>query len=434
MLTTDLLIATRNLAQHTKRNLFLGGAIAAVTALLVLMSALTGGIRSAMIESATTLMTGHVNVGGFYKVTSGMAAPLVNEWPRALADAKRLVPELDFASVRVRGYAKVVSETTSMDMVLGGIDVKDEPGFRRVIQVKEGRLDDLAEPGTILVFEEQAKRLGVRVGDALTIAAPTARGINNTADVRIVAVARSVGILSSFSAFLPSVTLRQLYLLNDATTGAIHLYLKNPADSNKVAARLRTDLAGAGWRMMDADPQPYWQKFQRVASEDWVGQKIDVTSWEDELSFLNWILAALNGLTALLVTVLWVIVGVGIMNTLWIAIRERTREIGTLRAIGMQRRKVLWLFVLEAALLGLAGTVAGATAATLFALGINSAHLEVPEAVQMFLMQRDLHLAVAAGPVLQAVLLLTGITTLFALYPAFRAARLEPVTAMHHIG
>jgi ABC-type lipoprotein release transport system permease subunit len=434
MLSTDLQIAARNLAQHTKRNLFLGAAIASVTGLLVLMSALTGGIRSAMLESATTLMTGHVNVGGFYKVTSGMAAPLVNEWPRALADAKRLVPELDFATVRVRGYAKVVSETTSMDMVLGGIDVAEEPGFRRVVQVKEGRLEDLAQPNTILIFEEQAKRLGAKVGDALTIAAPTARGMNNTADVRIVAVARSVGILSSFSAFMPSVTLRQLYLLNDATTGAIHLYLKTPADSNKVAARLRTDLGAAGWRMMDADPQPYWQKFQRVASEDWVGQKLDITSWEDELSFLNWILAALNGLTVLLVTVLWVIVGVGIMNTLWIAIRERTREIGTLRAIGMQRRKVLWLFVLEAALLGLASTLCGAALATLFALAVNSAHLAVPEAVQMFLMQRDLHLAVDAGEVLRAVAMLTGITTLFALYPAFRAARLEPVTAMHHIG
>jgi ABC-type lipoprotein release transport system permease subunit len=122
------------------------------------------------------------------------------------------------------------------------------------------------------------------------------------------------------------------------------------------------------------------------------------------------------------------------MNTLWIAIRERTREIGTLRAIGMQRRKVLWLFVLEAALLGLAGTGAGAAAATLLALGLNAAHLAVPEAVQMFLMQRDLHLALAAGPILGAVALLTGVTTLFALFPALRAARLAPVTAMHHIG
>ena len=40
----------------------------------------------------------------------------------------------------------------------------------------------------MLIFEEQGKRLGVKVGDQLTIAAPTARGMNNTADVRVVAV------------------------------------------------------------------------------------------------------------------------------------------------------------------------------------------------------------------------------------------------------
>ena len=48
------------------------------------------------------------------------------------------------------------------------------------------------------------------------------------------------------------------------------------------------------------------------------------------------------------------------MNTMWIAIRERTREIGTLRAIGMQRRAVLRMFLLESLMLGLVGTVGGA--------------------------------------------------------------------------
>ncbi len=62
----------------------------------------------------------------------------------------------------------------------------------------------------------------------------------------------------------------------------------------------------------------------------------------------------------MLLFILLVIVVIGIMNTLAIAIRERTREIGTLRAIGMQRRAVLRLFLLESALLGLAGVVGGA--------------------------------------------------------------------------
>ncbi len=435
MIFVDLQIAARNLVKHTKRNLLLGGAIAAVTALLVLMGALTQGIRSAMLESASTLMTGHVNVGGFFKITSGTSAPLVTDYQRALEDARRLVPELDYVTVRGRGWAKAVSERSSMDLVLAGVDVAREPGFRRVVRVKEGSLDDLARPGTVLLFEDQAKRLEVRVGDAITLSAPTARGMNNTADVRVGAIARNLGILSSFNAFLPSDTLRQLYQLNASTTGAIHLYLKDPARANQVAARLRDGLARAGWRVMDADPKPYWEKLMgKVNSEDWVGQKLDVTTWEDELTFISWILKAVLVLTGVLLFILLVIVVIGILNTLAIAIRERTREIGTLRAIGMRRGKVLWLFLMEAALLGLAGGAVGALVGVGVASGLNAARIAVPEGVQMFLMQQHLTLTVLGRAVVGDALFVAAVTTLAAVLPAVHAARLKPVTAMHHIG
>ncbi len=88
-LRIDFLIALRNLLQHTKRNLFLGTAVAAVTALLVVLGAFTAGIRGAMLESATTLMTGHVNVGGFFKFTSGSSAPLVSDYPKVLEEVRQ---------------------------------------------------------------------------------------------------------------------------------------------------------------------------------------------------------------------------------------------------------------------------------------------------------------------------------------------------------
>jgi putative ABC transport system permease protein len=435
LLATDVLLAARNLARHTRRNALLAGAIAAVTALLVLLGGLTAGIRAALLESATTLMTGHVNVGGFYKVTSGTAAPLVTDYEKVLAEARKHVPELDYVTVRMRGWGKVVSETSSRDMVLAGVEIAREPGIRRVLRLVDGSLDDLAKPNTILLFADQAKRLGVKVGDALTISAPTVRGANNTADVRVAAVAHNVGLLSSFNAFLPAQTLRTLYNLRGDATGAIQLYLKDPRASSQVAARLRDRLKDAGWRVMDADPKPYWQKlFQNVPSEDWTGQKLDMSTWEDEMSFMSWILSAVGGLTGLLVFVLMVIVVIGILNTLAIAIRERTREIGTLRAIGMQRRKVLWLFVLETFLLGLGGTVAGALLGSAVGAGLTAAHLAVPQSVQMFLMQQRLTVALVPSTIALRVAVLTLVTTAASFWPALRAARLRPVTAMHHIG
>jgi putative ABC transport system permease protein len=435
MLATDLLVAGRNLVQHKRRNLFLGTAIAAVAALLVLFLGLVAGIRGAMMESATTVMCGHVNVGGFFKITSGSSAPLVSDWPKVLEDVRRLVPELDYATIRGRGYVKAISDSESMDLVISAIQIEKERRFRRIVETVEGSLDGLTQPNTILLSEKQAERLKVKVGDALTLSAPTARGVSNTMDVRVVGVMRSVGVLSSIFAFVPEESLRRLYQLNERTTGAIHLYLKDPEASPQVMSRLLGDLRAAGYRVMDHDPQPYWMKLMtKVNSEDWTGQKLDVTTWQDEVSFLDTMLKIVSGLATILVSVLLFIVVVGIMNTLWIAIRERTREIGTLRAIGMQRRKVAWLFLLEAGLLAFVGATVGVLAGWGASAAVNAAQVRVNEGLQMLISQDRLTVVVRPGMLVLAVVGITLLTALGALLPAVRAARLRPVTAMHHIG
>ena len=435
-LAIDFAIAFRNLVQHTRRTLFLGGAIAAVTMLLVLLAGLSTGIRETMIETATTLSTGHLNVGGFFKVTAGQAAPVVTDYEKIVELVEREVPETDFVVQRGRGWAKVVSDTGSEQLGVNGIDIKHEPKFASVLQIVSGKLDDLAEPGTALIFDNQADKLGVKVGDALTYSAPTTRGTNNTIDVRVVAIAKSLGLLSSWTTFVPIETLRTLYQLRPDATGVVQIMLKPAAVDhvNDIAARLRTTLEKNGYRVMDADPRAFWMKFQSVSREDWTGQKLDVTTWEDEISFITWTLKALQGLTFVLITILLGIVVVGIMNTMWIAIRERTREIGTLRAIGMQRGSVLWMFLLESLMLGLAGTIAGAAAGAGLAAALNGAHIHVGTGAQFILMSDHVRLAVHGGLLAFAIVLITTITGLAALYPSLRAARLSPVVAMSHFG
>jgi putative ABC transport system permease protein len=435
MLLVDLQVAARNLTRHTRRNLFLATALATVTGLLVLLGALTAGIEGAMMESATTLMTGDVNVGGFFKVTSGSAAPLVSGYHKVLEATRAAVPEIEYFTVRGRGWAKAVSDSASMDLVLGGVDIANEPAVRRVLQPLAGTLDELARPNTMLLFQGQAERLKVGVGDVVTLSAPTERGVNNTVDLRVVVVVKNVGIMSAFSAFMQADTLRGLYGLSPDATGAIHLFLKDRGQSNLVAARLREEFQRQGWRVMEPDPQPYYMKlFQSVPSEDWTGQKLDVTTWEDELGQFKQFIWGIKVFTGLLVFILMVVIVIGILNTLAIAIRERTREIGTLRAIGMQRRKVLWLFVLETFLLGLSGCASGALGAAALAAALNAAAIHVPEAVQLFLSQEHLTFLLRPGAAAGDVLLLTLVTVAASLGPALRAARLKPITAMHHIG
>ena len=127
------IIAVRNLVSHRRRSLMLGGAISGVTLLLVVLLGLLNGIRTTILESATTLMTGHVNVGGFFKVTSGQSAPVVTHYQRVLDVVRANVPELDFVTERGRGWAKVVSETSSLQAGVGGIDIRKPGDTKKVI-------------------------------------------------------------------------------------------------------------------------------------------------------------------------------------------------------------------------------------------------------------------------------------------------------------
>jgi putative ABC transport system permease protein len=432
----DLRISFMNLVEHGRRSMFLGAAIAAVTCLFVLLTALSSGIRHTLLDTATTLTTGHLNVGGFFKVTSGAAGPLVTDYQRIEDLVRKELPELDFIVHRGRGFGKLISDRGSTQAGISGVDIANEPRLRTVLDVYDGNLDELAQPNTIVLFEQQSKRLDVKVGDAITISATTGRGVANTLDCRVVALARDVGLLSSFNVIVSAESLRILYQLRPDVTGVIQVYVK-PRFIEKlapVAAHLREILEKGGYRLMEPDPRAFWFKFQTVSREDWTGQKLDVTSWEDELSFIMWTYRALQALSFILMVILIGIMIAGIMNTLWIAIRERTREIGTLRAIGMQKFGVARLFLLEASMLGVIGAVVGVVLGAVVTWLINSANIHVPTSVQLFLMRDTLRLTIEPATLVFSVVMITFVTGAAAIYPSIRAASRKPVDAMAHFG
>lgn len=427
-------IAFRSLLQHRTRTLLLGLSIAGVTAVLVTLTGAFVGIRSTLLVSATTLMSGHVNVSGFYKSSATATAPVVTNYKKVRALLDQEVPELDYVVQRGRGWAKLVADEGSQQVVIGGIDIRNEPGFRKVVQVKAGNLEDLTHPNAMLVFETQAKKLNAKVGDTMTIVAPTFRGTNNTVDVQLVAIAADIGMLSSWNTFMNDQGLRQLYQLNDESTGALQLYLKDIEQVKPVQERLRKALAAAGFDMVDPDPRPYFARFDTYNRENWTGQKLDVTNWEEETSFVQWIVTALTVLASIVIMVLMAIIGVGIMNVMWINIRERTREIGTLRAVGMQRTSVLAMFVAEAMLMGVFSTLIGGLGGVFFSDAVTAARIELPPSWQFVFFSERLVISPTFFWVATSVAFITTSITIISILPSFLAARLKPITAMSHVG
>lgn len=427
-------IALRSLLQHRVRTTLLGAAVAVVTALLVSLAGIYVGMKTTLLVSATTLMSGHVNVAGFYKSTASSSAPIVTQYKKLREIVQRDVKDLDYVVQRGRGWAKLISDTGSMQVGIGGIDVEHEPGFVKVIQLKEGSLDGLKNPDGLLLFEEQARKLDVKVGDKLTFSAPTFKGTNNTIDVTVVAIAANIGMLSSWNTFMNDQGLRKLYQLNDETTGALQIYIKDISKVRPVQESLRKAFAAEGFEIMDNDPRPFFAKFDGVNRESWTGQKLDITNWEDETSFVQWFVTILTVAATTVIFVLTIIIGVGIMNVMWISIRERTREIGTLRAVGMQRRSVLAMFVTEGFLLGIMGTTAGVIIGGIVSFLLNNAAIKLPKGAQLVLMSEKLIVAPTAGWIVFAIVFITGAITIISVIPSFLAARLKPISAMSHVG
>ena len=442
-----LTIAWRNLLAARRRSLFLTVAVAIVTAFLVLLNSLTAGVSSNLVSAATTLSAGHINVAGFHKTKPSDSSPIVTNAEPLRKILQEQTPGLDYVIDRHRGWAKVVGESASIQAGLYGIDAKQESVLFSTLQLaKESEYKDdgrdqafgdpkqLANTGTVMLFAGQAKRLGVQIGDVVTVRAESPGGRTNTIDLTVVAIMRDVGLLSSWSVFMPKKDILTLYQLADTTTGSFLVYLKDIDKAQDTMGELRTILTKEGYTLMDYRPEPFFMKFEQVAGEDWTGQKLDLTTWKDEVSFLTWILTALNTVSFGLIGILFAIIAIGIANTMLISVRERTREIGTLRAIGMGRKQVLLMFMLEALILGAFATTLGAFVGSLIAMSLNAADIEVPiQAMRAILLSDVLRLKVEVGQTVLSVVVLTVFTGLSALWPSLRGARMQPVEALQAI-
>jgi putative ABC transport system permease protein len=108
--------------------------------------------------------------------------------------------------------------------------------------------------------------------------------------------------------------------------------------------------------------------------------------------------------------------GVGVIGIMLISVTERTREIGIRKAVGATRREILWQFLLEASLLTVAGAAVGMGAGWSLASAV-AAWTPLPAAIPLWAVGASLGMAAVSG-------------MLFGLLPAYRASRMDPVTAL----
>lgn len=163
------------------------------------------------------------------------------------------------------------------------------------------------------------------------------------------------------------------------------------------------------------------------------GWDLETRTFHDLTPFYDQAIGMFRSIFAFVAILMGVIVLFTVINTMSMAVMERTEEIGTLRALGLRRQAIRTLFVVEGALLGIVGATLGVVLAVVFAALVNASHMTwlPPNNVERI----PLAVNVIASPGVMAVvwLGLALLATLSAVLPANRAARLPIVEALYHV-
>lgn len=175
------------------------------------------------------------------------------------------------------------------------------------------------------------------------------------------------------------------------------------------------------------------KQMREVGSKRIRGTSISVQSMYESASAVLNLEVALNMITFFAVMILFFIILIGVINTLRMTIRERTREIGTIRAIGMQKSDVKMTFVLETFFLSLFSAVTG----TIFAFGgmkiISMIKIDSGDnPIGMLLSNGHLHFAPTTASVAGYIILIVAIAVSTAYFPARKASNLSSAEALRH--
>ncbi len=191
-------------------------------------------------------------------------------------------------------------------------------------------------------------------------------------------------------------------------TGIKYLTGKDVSPTITVVAGDVNDVEGIMEQAQALLAETYGENVEFTVSD--AGSKMEAASKSNE---------TLTLLLLAMAAIVFVVGGIGIMNVLFVSVKERTNEIGILKAIGCDRRDILTEFLLEASCISLVGAVLG----VLVSLGITPI-------IESFSVRVELSLG---GGVLSLLFgVLTG--TVFGFYPAFKASRLIPVVALNNEG
>ena len=310
----------------------------------------------------------------------------------------RLVPRLSISGLASNGRVSTI-------FLAEGIAAEDMVRLRGPYSANPGGLSAQAPQGASVALG-LAALLGLKPGDDIQLLTSTLHGQANAVDASLLASFSTGNAgLEDKALYLPLALARSLY---DATDRADRLTLLLPDIAQTEAARRQLAAAFA-----DA------------------GLAVDISTWQELSAFYRQVKGMFDMIFTFILAIVLTIVVMSVTNAMSMSVIERTREIGTLRAIGLRRGGVVRLFVAEALLLVGLGCLSGLLLTLLVRAGVNAADITYTPPNSTGKVALLVGFDLARVGITGALLALLGLAA--AVLPARRAARQPLIDALAHV-
>lgn len=479
-----LRMAARNLLRYKRRTLLTAALITVGLVAVLLFIAVAGSFKNMMVAQFTDSMVGHMQVHrrGYLGAMESLPVDR-NMRPRMLVKLYEELdhtPEIQAWSPRVKLMAMFSNFQSTTSIRLNGVYPEREAAVVPLLPnrvVAGGERQPLVKRGYVQVPELLAKPMNLKPGDTVVLVATNRDGSVNGKTFLVQGIMESMSGPGGRDGYLhiddardllrladeevePEVLDRHAFLPPDVKAaleqekqkeqslfgaapapagqatgpvGTLGLVKETqalfkakgwgrPAEVSEIAVRLK-DTATLEQTVAKLDASV-------AALKNKKGESIfQVHPWEQFVPFSK--IANMIDIMNLFIKIILVsVVLISIMNVLIMAVYERIREIGTISAIGTSPSKILWLFLSEGFLLGVLGTAIGIAISLIAIYALNVSTVSIA-----FGRQENIILAptIAAGDVIFVGLLTILVSVLASLQPAWKASRMDPITALRHV-
>jgi ABC-type lipoprotein release transport system permease subunit len=404
-----VLIAVRNLLRNPRRTVIMVGGTTFSVVGYVFVLAFFDGFFENTIENSTRYITGHVQVErpGFRRELAPEAAIAS---PPPLLAALRSVPGVAAAAPRVQAQALASTAAKSEGVMLMGVDPVAERTVTFIDRtIVEGKALAPGADREAMIGRELAAKLRLKLGEKIVVMTQAADGELGTAAYRVSGIFATES--STFDGAFVFVTLgaAQSLLGLEGRVSTINLRLDERSRSARAIEELQA----------------------RFRSED-----LAFAPWQELLPQLDEMVKFNRVVTDILLAVLLLVVATAIMNTVFMAVTERTRELGVMMALGTSPPALVRMIVYETVVLLLGGALAGYGVGIALVAYFGRAGMDLSGFFQGYAAIPGLTGVVYPQLVSQSLvppgIALIVLGVLISLYPATKAARLEPSLAIRH--